>query len=490
MASRALSSCRVSSIKACRAYSTATPPNGGFVKPNFIDVPRPTLGEYKAGVPASTGPKNITRAAKVTTLANGLKVASLTSTDLGASVGLFVNVGSRNETRANSGVTHFLKYTAFTSTTEKPGYQVTREFEAAGATFTATAGREHLIFSSELPPNKVGEVVPLITGMLRPKFAYHEVAAQAETVREDVERLEHDTVSSLFELVHRQAYRSKGLGQPLVAIKDNIHHINQDTLAKFVTDNYGTNQSVFVGVGFDHDELVKAVEKATSNIQSHSSSEKSVEASKYAGGESLVTATGHTHLALAFEGVSLKADSKDALALGVLQHILGSVLNGNAGSQVGTGITSRLAVNILPNNTGSAALSAFNFSYTDSGLFGVYAETRESPSRLVQSIAEEFGKLRSNVGAEELARGKAAFKLSLYDQGSRRTPALEFIGNQVIASGKAVTPEEYAAQVDSITVEDVARVAKKVFSTRPTFVAIGDVSSLPTSESISGVINK
>lgn len=219
------------------------------VKPAFIDVPRPVLGEYRADVPASVGPKNIPRIAKVTTLTNGLRVASLTSSDLAASAGLFVGVGTRNETRSNAGATHFLKFAAFGSSTERPGYQVVREFESVGASVQATAGREQLAFSAEFPPNNVDQVVSLIKGLLHPKLAYHEVSAQADIVQEDAERLEADPIASLFELVHRQAYRNRGLGQPLVATKDNLHHINHETLAKFVDAHYGLDQSVFVGVG-------------------------------------------------------------------------------------------------------------------------------------------------------------------------------------------------------------------------------------------------
>ena len=79
--------------------------------------------------------------------------------------------------------------------------------------------------------------------------------------------------------------------------------------------------------------------------------------------------------------------------------------------------------------------------YSDSGLFGVYAETNSAPGRLAQQIVSELAKLRNPLSAEDLNRGKAANKVSVLDM--RRTPTLEFIGAQVLAGGKAVTPEEY-----------------------------------------------
>jgi len=420
-----------------------------------------------------------------------LRVATLSSNDVGVSLGLFVGVGSRHETRVNAGSTHFLKFAAFESTQSTPGYQKIRDLETNGATFTATAGREHLSFVSEVPANHVDSVVPLITDLLHPRLPYHEVAASKDVVKHDAHRIESDPVASILELVHRQAYRNKGLGQPSVAREDAIHHINQDTLAKFVDAHYNPEQAVFVGVGLDHEALVKSVQAAVGSKAEGSSKKGSTntENTKYVGGETLLPAGGNTHVAIAFEGASIK-DTKDSHVLGVLQHILGSVLSGpNVGASLGSGITSRLATNVLPSNQSAYTLAAFNFSYSDSGLFGVYGETKDAPARLVQSLTTEIGKL-SNIGAEELAKGKALYKLSVLDQGTKRTPALEFIGTQVLASGKALTPEEYAAQIDSITAEDVSRVAKKVLSSRPTLVVVGDVSSLPSTEELKASFSK
>jgi predicted Zn-dependent peptidase len=417
---------------------------------------------------------------------------------LGRIVGLYVAAGTRDETRSSAGINHFLKWAAFGSTTNRPGYQVVRELEAAGATLNASSGREHLLFSSEFPPNRVDTVVPIISDLLHPKLSYHEVTAQKALVQEDTERLEADTTAHILELVHRQAYRNRGLGQPLNANKHDVHHISRGNVNNWVHKNYVPSKAVIVGVGFEHEELVKSVEDAFTNKPDHKKHDnfgdehhdehahaepETAHVGKYSGGERLEQSSGHTHLAIAFEGASLKGDAKEAAALGVLQHVLGSVLHGNAGSQVGSGVTSRLATNVLPSNPAVHVLSAFNFSYSDSGLFGVYAETHSAPGRLAQQIVAELAKLRDSLSAEELNKGKASYKLSILDL--KRTPTLEFIGAQVLAAGKVVTPEEFAAQIDSVSAADVAAVAKKVFSTRPTFVAIGDVAQLPSSEDLS-----
>lgn len=178
-----------------------------------------------------------------------MRVASLTSNDMGRTVGLYVAAGTRDETRSSAGINHVLKYAAFGSTTTKPGYEVIRELEAAGATLNATSGREHMLFTSEFPPTSVDTVVPILGTLLHPRLSYHEVLQQKTLVQEDVERIESDPVAHVLELLHRQAYRNRGLGQPLTANKHDIHRIARGNVASWVQNNYVPNKSVIVGVG-------------------------------------------------------------------------------------------------------------------------------------------------------------------------------------------------------------------------------------------------
>jgi len=438
------------------------------------------LDYSKGNLPASTW-KGITgpRKAQVTTLSNGLRVASITSDiNTAASLGLMVNVGSRHENKETSGSTHFLKHLAFSSSKDKFGLEVIHEFEDSGSTLTTTSGRENLLFASDVLHDNIPRILSVLGGILQPRLPYHEVARTQPLVSAEGARASECNVTILFDLLHREAYRCRGLGQSPIAPAHRIQEIDHQAMKKFVESAYNGGNAVVIGVGVEHDNFVKQVDAAFGQIASGKATEKG-SASKYTGGEALVDAGGNTHVAIAFEGLSQSADKKDAAALGVLQYILGSATEGPVIGQKTGGLTSRLNKNVLSKSTAFKSAAAFNFSYSDSGLFGVYGEAAENPADLVNLLAGEISKLASEVSAEDLARGKAGYKAHLFETSEKRVSVVRFVGEQVLSSGKVATPEELAAQVDGVTAADVARVSKKVFASKPTLVAIGDVSNIP-----------
>eukprot|EP01111_Echinosteliopsis_oligospora_P013827 TRINITY_DN505_c0_g1_i1.p1 TRINITY_DN505_c0_g1~~TRINITY_DN505_c0_g1_i1.p1 ORF type:complete len:496 (+),score=192.49 TRINITY_DN505_c0_g1_i1:109-1596(+) len=456
-------------------------------------LPRTSLGEFFEGVPEQQGLPNLPRSAEVTTLPNGLRVASLSSNFPGVSLGLFVNAGARNETRDGAGAAHYLKYMAFRSTTQRYGIEVVRDLEVLGANLSSSVGREHLLFSTEVLPHDVTNTIHQLKELLEPKLAHHEVVRAREHVEEDAERLVSCPITSLIETVHREAYRSKGLGHSIVAPQYNLGNIDNQVLRQFVQSHYSPSQSVFVVVGgVAHKDIVQQVQASFSEsaVKSTSASSSAPEASKYTGGDNLTPEAGNTHVAIAFEGVSAKSDVKDVLAAGILRQILGEGMNGANKDNRLSG-SSRLTNTVLSSNPSVHSIATFNFVYSDSGLFGVYAETSKNPAELVQTIASELSKLaKSEVDAKELAKGKAMYKAEILTQhGEQRHSALKFIGDQVLTRGKVVTPEEYAKQIDSVTAADLNRVAKKILSSNPTLCASGDVAGFPSSVDVKSFVS-
>jgi len=458
-------------------------------------LPRTPLGEFYEGVPDQQGLNPLPRTAEVTTLPNGLRVASLSSNFPGVSLGLFVNAGSRHETREAAGAAHYLKYMAFRSTKKRFGIQVVRDLEVLGANLSSSVSREHLLFSTEVLPHDVTNTIHQLSELLEPKLVHYEVHRTRAHVQEDAERLISCPITSLLETVHREAYRSKGLGHSIIAPNYNLSQIDSTILQNFVKSHYTPSQAVFVAVGgVSHKDIVQQVQASFADHSSSSSpstGKSAVEQSHYSGGEHLTPEGGNTHIALAFEGVSVKSDPKDVISAGILRHILGEGMNGSSTENTTASSTSRLSTNILASHPSVHSIATFNFVYSDSGLFGVYAETKEKGVQVVNAIASELSKLSSGeINSTELAKGKALYKAEILTQGEQRYSALKFIGDQVLHSGKASTPEDYAKQIDTITAGDLKRVAKKIMSSKPTLCATGDVAGFPHASDITSSSSK
>lgn len=391
-------------------------------------LPSAGLSEIYPGVPEGKPSEPGTTKTNITTLTNGIRVASLSSSNPSAvtSIGVYVTSGSRHETRNNSGTTHFLKHLAYTSTDSRPAIQLVRDIETTGATFSATAAREHILFESEVTSEQAPQLVNLLGDLLHPRLAYHEVERSKPLIEEEVNELSADPVATTFELLHREAFRNRGLGQPLIAPKYNIEHLEHDSLATYVSTHYTPRNTVVVAVGIPHNELVEAVQRSFEGLTQRTGETK-VEASKYVGGEARVPNGGDTHVALAFEGVPSN-NQKDSVALTLLQRLLGG---GSRFSRdgPGAGLQSRINTNVIAANENITTALAFNLPYSDTGLFGVYAQVSDNVPKALEALISEVSKAASDADATELTRAKELLKIDLLT--GKRIDTLRFIGQQV-----------------------------------------------------------
>jgi len=339
----------------------------------------------------------------------------------------------------------------------------------------------------------VASAAEILADVANPGLAEWEVRDQLGRIGEIAEgELAANEEAALLEKLHAEAFRNAGLGLPLFTPSYNASNLTHETLQKVVKQLYTPDRLVFVGAGgVTHDVLVALAEQHLSKLTGQSGAAK-VPSQYFGGNDVRVPGAGATELGIAFQGVAY-SNIKDVNAVGVLQYILGgssfaSTISPNqTASRVGA--ASRFGRNVPQKNSFVQRISTVSLNYPESGLFAVLAKAdRGNAASLVQAIGSELGAVaRNGVSAEELAAGKAQFKASVLFNDTK-SGLLQFIGTQALFRGNVQTPAEVAKAIDSISASDVAAAAKRVFSSRPTVVAVGDVSGLPTVEQIQKLI--
>ena len=174
-----------------------------------------------------------------------------------------------------------------------------------------------------------------------------------------------------------------------------------------------------------------------------------------------------SYIHLAFEALPISSD--DIYALATLQTLLGGGGSFSAGGP-GKGMYSRLYTNVLNQHGWVESCVAFNHSYTDSGLFGIAAACE--PGRvghMVDVMCREMQSLTLDTGYSrmqqaEVNRAKNQLRFSLLMNLESRLVELEDLGRQVQVHGRKVGVKEMCAKIEALTVEDLRRVAKQVFS--------------------------
>ncbi|KAG6282827.1 hypothetical protein E4U48_002903 [Claviceps purpurea] len=456
----------------------------------------------------------------ITTLPNGLRVASEALPGSFAGVGIYIEAGSRFETPSLSGVSHIMDRLAFKSTSEHTADAMLERVEHLGGNIQCASSRESMMYQAATFNNAVPETVALLADTIRdPLITEEEVAAQIETARYEIAEIWGKPELILPELVHLAAYKDNSLGNPLLCPEKRLAEIVRDTVVQYREKFYAPDRMVLSFAGVNHNEAVGLAEQffgdmkngplptppassetsdaesvlsdassATSTSSSSSSSFslaslfKSADRttsglttsphSHYTGGFLSLPAQPaslndkkYTHMHLAFEGLPVGSD--DIYALATLQTLLGGGGSFSAGGP-GKGMYSRLYTNVLNQHGWIESCLSFNHCYTDSGLFGISASCLPGhTSSMLDVICQELRALTLDNGVArlrdgEVTRAKNQLRSSLLMNLESRMIQLEDLGRSVQIHGRKVPVRDMCAKIEALTVQDLRRVASMV----------------------------
>ncbi|CAN6456841.1 unnamed protein product [Victoria cruziana] len=423
---------------------------------------------------------------KITTLPNGVKIASETSTNPAASVGLFVDCGSVYETPVSFGATHLLEKIAFKSTTNRSHLRTVREVEAIGGNIMASASREQMCYSYDALRTYVPEMVELLIDSVRnPVFLDWEVDEQLQKVKAEIAEISNNPQGLLLEAIHSAGY-SGALANPLLAPESAISRLNSSILEEFVSENYTAPRMVLAAFGVDHEELLAVAEPLLSDMPKvlRPEAPKSV----YVGGDFRCQADSpSTHVALAFEVPGGWNKEKEAITLTVLQMLMGGGGSFSAGGP-GKGMHSRLYLRILNQFQQIQSFSAFNSVYNETGIFGIHATTSSDfVPKAVDLAARELLAMATpgEVDQVQLDRAKTSTKSAVLMNLESRVVVAEDIGRQILTYGERKPVEHFLDIIDGVTLKDISALAEKIISSPLTMASWGDVVHVPRYDSVS-----
>nr|KJB83096.1 hypothetical protein B456_013G229300 [Gossypium raimondii] len=409
---------------------------------------------------------------KITTLPNGLKVASETSANPAASIGLYVDCGSIYESPASFGVSHLLERMAFKSTTNRSHLRIVREVEAIGGNVQAAVSREQIGYTFDALKTYVPEMVELLIDCVRnPAFLDWEVNEQLQKMKEEIAEAAKNPQGLLLEAIHSAGY-SGALANSLLAPESAVNTLNGTVLEDFILENFTASRMVLAASGVENEELLSVAEPLLSDLSNvpRPQEPKSV----YTGGDYRCQADlgDQTHFALAFELPGGWHKEKEAIILTVLQILMGGGGSFSAGGP-GKGMYSRLS---------------FNSIYNHTGIFGIQATTGSdfAPTAIDVAVKELIAVATpGQVDQIQLDRAKQSTKSAILMNLESRMVASEDIGKQVLTYGERKPVEYFLKVVDEITLKDISSIAQKLLSSPLTMASYGNVINVPSYDSVS-----
>lgn len=427
---------------------------------------------------------------KITTLSNGLKIASETSSNPAASIGLYLDCGSIYETPLTSGASHLLERMAFKSTVNRSHFRIVREIEAIGGNIGASASREQMGYTFDALKTYVPQMIELLVDCVRnPAFLDWEVNEELRKVKAELGELKNNPLGLLLEAIHSTGY-SGALAYPLLAPEEALNRLDGPSLEEFVAENYTAPRMVLAASGVDHEELLSVAEPLLADLPSVPRSEEPK--STYVGGDFRRHGEeGATHVAIAFEVPGGWQKEKDAIVLTVLQMLMGGGGSFSAGGP-GKGMHSRLFLRVLNEYQQIQSFSAFNSIFNNTGLFGIYASTSSDfAPKAVELAAKELIAIATpeKVPEVQLDRAKKSTKTAVLMNLESRMIASEDIGRQILTYGERKPVEEFLKAVDEITLDDITKISQRIISSPLTMASYGDVINVPSYENVSSMFH-
>ncbi|XP_047310329.1 probable mitochondrial-processing peptidase subunit beta, mitochondrial [Impatiens glandulifera] len=447
-------------------------PDPRFLKYNS---PHPSVKDHTAILAAP-----LTR---VTTLPNGLRVA--TESNLAAktaTVGVWIDAGSRFETSETNGTAHFLEHMIFKGTQKRTCRQLEEEIENIGGHLNAYTSREQTTFYAKVMENNVPLALDILADILQnSKFDENSINRERNVILREMEEVISQKEEVIFDHLHATAFQYTPLGRTILGPAENIKSITKENIHQYISTHYTCPRMVISASGaVKHEDIVDQVKKLFTNLSSNPTTASELVAKEpavFTGSEVRIIDDDMplAQFAVAFAGASW-ADP-DSIALMVMQSMLGTWnKNVGGGKHMGSELAQRVGINGI-----AESVMAFNTNYNDTGLFGVYAVAKpDCLDDLAWAIMREVSKLSYKVSEADVIRARNQLKSSLLLHIDGTSPVAEDIGRQLLTYGRRIPFAELFARIDAVDASTVKRVANRFINDQDVAIAaMGPIQGLP-----------
>lgn len=401
----------------------------------------------------------------ITQLDHGLAIA--TDRVHGArsvAIGVWVPVGSRDETAELSGVSHFLEHLLFKGTDTRSATEISRIVDRVGGDINAFTSKEYTAYYCRLPARHTGIGIELLGDVLtHSTLTDADVESERQVILEELAMDDDSPDDVALRTLTESLFGDHGLGRDTAGSRETVKAITANDVRTFFNDRYCALGAVVAVAGdVDHNEVVGAVRGAFGDLPGGDGRMGRSEPGDQTVGSHVDDDSEQVHLAIG--GRAMRRDDPDREALDVANHTFGG------------GLSSRLFDEIRERRGLAYSVYSSTASYADVGAWSVYAgsmpEHAGEVHRLVMTEVERIAEGGITDDERDIAVGylTGAYELGLEDTGAR----MSRLGGMLVTLGRVHSVEDQLERWNRVSVADVARVAAAVYGgSPPVTVSVG-----------------
>jgi predicted Zn-dependent peptidase len=417
--------------------------------------------------PASHSPaRNIRR----TVLHNGLLVLTESIPHVrSVSMGVWINSGSRDESPALNGISHFVEHMVFKGTTSRSAQQIAREVDTIGGGLDAFTGKESVCFNIKVLDENVGPALDVLADLvLHPTFTPEDVTREQGVILEEIKMDEDSPDYLVHETFTQNFWKGNALGRPILGTVKTVSSFTQQIVFDFYASRFTPRNMVFSAAGhLDHDSFVAQVAEQFAGLAASSESPL----------PKLPPPVAHPHITLkrkrSLEQVQLclgvpapRVDDPGRYAVYLLNTMLGG------------GMSSRLFQTVREDRGLAYSIYSEVSPFRDCGSFSVYAGiSADKTAEVLQLTMQELRRMKEETAPEaELKRAKDQLKSNIVMGLESSSSRMSNLARQQMYFGRFFSVDDILEQINAVTPEDCQALAQHLF--RPEAVAVTMLGNL------------
>jgi len=369
------------------------------------------------------------------------------------SFGLWINNGSRHETEATGGISHFIEHMLFKGTTNRTALEIADTMDAVGGQLNAFTSKETTCYFTRTLDTHFDVALDIISDMFfNSKYDPAEIDKERNVILEEISMYEDTPEDLCVDLLQSKIFPNHSLGRAILGTAESIGSFTRDDFLSFIKARY-TPKNIVISVAGNINEQ-EILKKITNVFGRHTGDEceSTAPPAVYTPGFSIREKDiEQVHLCMGFPGIA--TGSNEAYPLAAVNTILGG------------GMSSRLFQKIREEHGLVYSVYSYNASYADTGAFMIYAALNPAQLGEVMSLIsqEVQGMFTDKITEKQLAKAKEQLKsnylLSLESAASR----MNSIGRTMLSLNKVITPDELVAKIDAIDMDRFYAVCDKIF---------------------------
>ncbi|MFB7510926.1 M16 family metallopeptidase [Streptomyces broussonetiae] len=407
-----------------------------------------------------------------TTLPGGLRIVTETLPSVrSATFGIWAHVGSRDETPALNGATHYLEHLLFKGTGQRSALDISAALDAVGGEMNAFTAKEYTCYYARVLDTDLPLAIDVVCDMLTGSLILEEdVDVERGAILEEIAMTEDDPGDCVHDLFAHTMFGDNALGRPVLGTVDTVNALSADRIRRFYKKHYDPTHLVVACAGnIDHNKVVRQVRAAFEKAGAFKNADAQPIAPRDGSRrirtsgkvELLGRKTEQAHVVLGMPGLARTDDRR--WAMGVLNTALGG------------GMSSRLFQEVREKRGLAYSVYSYTSGFADCGLFGVYAGCRPSQVHDVLRICrDELDHVAANgLTDDEIARAVGQLRgstvLGLEDTGA----LMNRIGKSELCWGEQMSVDDMLDRIAAVTPDEVRSVARDILGQRPSLSVIG-----------------